>query len=74
MSKTIENSVISRIYGRGRGCNIDRTLSRMVDIDKVAQALALKLGWQSQISGNGALNVMGLSAQVPTQYLYSSAI
>ena len=111
---SLENTMISRIYGRGRGWvfskkdfgalgeggNIDRALSRMAekgvirrvmrglydypayskllkknrspDIDQVAQALARKFGWQIQISGNAALNVMGLSTQVPTQYLYLS--
>lgn len=111
---SIENTVLSRIYGRGRGWafskkdfsalgepgSIERALSRMVekgiirrvmrglydypayskllkkdlspDIDQVAHALARKFGWQIQISGNAALNVMGLSTQVPTQYLYLS--
>lgn len=110
--ESIENTVLSRIYGSGRGWafskkdfatlgdsgNIDRALSRMAekgkirrvmrglydypayskllkkdlspDIDQVAQALARKFGWQIQISGNAALNVMGLSTQVPTQYRY----
>jgi hypothetical protein len=109
---TLENTIISRIYGRGRGWSfskkdfssigeggsIDRALSRMAergvirrimrglydypayskllqkdlspDIDQAAQALARKFGWQIQISGNAALNVTGLSTQVPTQYLY----
>lgn len=110
----LENTILSRIYGRGRGWafskkdfnavgeagSIDRALSRMAekgvirrvmrglydypayskllkkdlspDIDQVAHALARKFGWQIQISGNAALNVMGLSTQVPTQYLYLS--
>ena len=42
------------------------------DIDKVAHALARKFGWQIQISGNAALNILGLSTQVPTQYRYLS--
>jgi len=113
-SETLEKSMLSRIYGRGRGWafskkdfsalgeagSVDRALSRMAkkgvirrvmrglydypayskllkkdlspDIDQVAQALARKFGWQIQISGNAALNVMGLSTQVPTQYLYLS--
>ena len=112
--ESIENTILSRIYGRGRGWafskkdfsaigeagSIDRALSRMAekgvvrrvmrglydypayskllkkdlnpDIDQVAHALARKFGWQIQISGNAALNVMGLSTQVPTQYLYLS--
>lgn len=113
-SETLEKSILSRIYGRGRGWafsqkdfsalgeagSIDRALSRMAakggirrvlrglydypaystllkkdlspDIDQVAHALARKFGWQIQISGNAALNVLGLSTQVPTQYLYLS--
>jgi len=42
------------------------------DIDQLAHALARKFGWRIQISGNAALNLMGLSTQVPTQYLYLS--
>ncbi len=42
------------------------------DIDQIAQALARKFGWKIQISGNTALNVLGLSTQVPTKYLYYS--
>ena len=113
-AKTIENRVISRIYGKGRGWafskkdfsllgdsgSIDRTLSRMgekgiirrvmrglydypahskllkkdlsPDTDQVAHALARKFGWKIQVSGNAALNMLGLSTQVPTQYLYLS--
>ena len=40
------------------------------DMDQIAQALARKFGWQIQISGNTALNVLGLSTQVPTKYIY----
>jgi len=40
------------------------------DIDQIAHALARKFGWNIQISGNTALNVLGLSTQVPTKYLY----
>ena len=42
------------------------------DIDQVAQALARRFGWEIQVSGNTALNVLGLSTQVPTRYLYCS--
>ncbi|MEX0999542.1 MAG: DUF6088 family protein [Thermodesulfobacteriota bacterium] len=42
------------------------------DIDQAAQALARKFGWKIQVSGNTALNVLGLSTQVPTRYLYYS--
>ena len=42
------------------------------DANQVAHALARKFGWHIQISGNAALNLVGLSTQVPTQYLYLS--
>jgi hypothetical protein len=42
------------------------------DLDQVAHALARKYGWSIQVSGNAALNILGLSTQVPTQYLYLS--
>lgn len=111
---SIENKVLNRIYGKGRGWaffkndfvdlgsenTIDKALSRLLykgkirrvmpgvydypkysklleqnlspDIDQVARALARKYGWKIQISGNTALNVLGLSTQVPTKYLYYS--
>jgi hypothetical protein len=42
------------------------------DIDKVAQAIARKFGWSIQPSGPAALNIIGLSTQVPGKYLYLS--
>lgn len=42
------------------------------DTNQVAHALARKFGWSIQISGNAALNLVGLSTQIPTQYLYLS--
>jgi len=47
---------------------LDQQLSP--DIDQVAQALARNFGWKLQISGNTALNVLGLSTQVPTKFQY----
>jgi len=41
---------------------LDTTLE--ADIDKVAKALARKFGWNIQVSGNAALNILGLSTQV----------
>jgi len=112
--QSIENKVISRIYGKGRGWGffrndfvdlgsadaIDKALSRLTksqrirrvmrgiydypkysrlleqqlspDIDMVAHALARKFGWTIQVSGNTALNILGLSTQVPARYLYLS--
>ncbi len=42
------------------------------DVNQVAQALARKFGWRIQPSGQTALNVLGLSTQVPGRYLYLS--
>lgn len=42
------------------------------DIDEVAQALARKSGWRIQPSENTALNLLGLSTQVPAQAVYLS--
>ncbi len=42
------------------------------DIDKVGQAIARKQGWRIQPSGGTALNVLGLSTQVPSKYVYLS--
>jgi len=112
--QSIENKVINRIYGNGRGWSffkkdfidlgsaaaIDQALSRLVkdgrirrvirgiydypkrsklldeslppNIDKVAHTLARKFGWTIQASGNTALNLLGLSTQVPARYQYLS--
>lgn len=42
------------------------------DIDQVAQALARKFNWRIQPSGDAALNLMGLSTQVPGRWIYLS--
>jgi len=43
------------------------------DIDQVARALARKFGWNIQPSGPAALNLMGVSMQVPGRYGYLSS-
>ena len=110
--QAIENKIINRIYGNGRGwafskndfiglgnaAVVRQALSRLVkkkrirrvirglydypkfsrlldkelsaDMDQVAQALARKFAWRIQVSGNTALNVLGLSTQVPGKYVY----
>jgi len=40
------------------------------DIEGVAHALARKFGWRIAPSGETALNILGLSTQVPAQYVY----
>lgn len=42
------------------------------DIDQIARALARKFGWRVQPSGPAALNLLGLSTQVPSQMIYLS--
>ena len=42
------------------------------ELDQVAQALARKHGWRIQPSENTALNLLGLSTQVPVQAIYLS--
>ena len=40
------------------------------DIDQVAQAFARKFNWQIEISGDSALNLLGLSTQIEAKYIY----
>ncbi|MEN9489784.1 MAG: hypothetical protein RJA63_233 [Pseudomonadota bacterium] len=112
--QTIEQKILSRVYGRGRGwaftktdfvagfgeANIHQALSTLArastirrvchgvydyprysallgqalspDVDQVAQALARKFNWRIQPSGDAALNLLGLSTQVPARWEYLS--
>jgi len=112
--QSIDEKVISRIYGHQRGWSfskndfldiggdaaIRKTLSRLEgkgtirrvlrgvydyprmstllkeamgpDLDQLADALARKSGWRIQPSANTALNLLGLSTQVPAQSIYLS--
>ena len=112
--QTIENKIVSRIYGRGRGwafsandfstefgrstidwalfsLNTAGTIRRVYrgiydypkysellqqplspDFDQVAQAFARKFNWRIQPSGDAALNLLGLSTQVPGRLVYLS--
>lgn len=114
MGQTIEQQVLARIYGHGRGWAfspkdfldlgsrkaIDVSLIRLTnagtirrvirgiydyprfsdfldqqlgpDIHQVAIALARKFGWKIQPGAAAALNLIGLSTQVPSQYIYYS--
>ena len=47
---------------------LDQVLSP--DVDQIAHAIARKNGWEIDISGNTALNLLGLSTQVPGRYVY----
>lgn len=112
--QAIENKIISRVYGNGRGWSfckndfidlgnasaIDKALSRLAhsqrirritrglydyprfsdllqktlspDIDQVAYAYARKFSWRIEVYGDSALNLLGLSTQIPAQYVYLS--
>jgi hypothetical protein len=112
--QTIENKIVSRVYGRGRGWAFtandfaadferstvdwvfhnlvaEQTIRRVYrglydypkfsellgrslspDFDQVAQAFARKFNWRIQPSGDAALNLLGLSTQVPAKLLYLS--
>ena len=112
--QSIDNKLISRIYGMSRGwafsknefldlggdAAIRKALSRLEakgtirrvlrglydypkistllnepmgpDLDQVAGALARKHGWRIQPSENTALNLLGLSTQIPAQAVYLS--
>ena len=40
------------------------------DIEQVARAYARKFNWEIEVSGDTALNLLGLSTQVPGKYIY----
>ncbi len=42
------------------------------NIDQVARAIARKFNWHIEISGESALNILGLSTQIPAKYIYLS--
>ncbi len=42
------------------------------DIDRIANAYARKFNWHIEMSGDTALNILGLSTQVPGRYVYLS--
>ena len=42
------------------------------DIEQVAHAYARKFSWQIEISGDTALNILGLSTQIVANYIYLS--
>lgn len=42
------------------------------DFNEVAKALARKFGWRIEASGQSAANLIGISTQVPSQYIYRS--
>lgn len=43
------------------------------EIPLIAQALSRKFGWETEPSGETALNILGISTQVPSKYIYISS-
>lgn len=114
MGQTIEQQILARVYGHGRGWAFSpkdflhlgsrkavdvalirltnaETIRRVIrgiydyprfsvflnqqlgpDIHQVSIALARKFGWSIQAGSAAALNLTGLSTQVPSQYVYYS--
>ncbi|HMO79514.1 MAG TPA: DUF6088 family protein [Pyrinomonadaceae bacterium] len=114
MGQTIEQQILARAYGHGRGWAfsskdflhlgsrkaVDVALIRLTnagtirrvirgiydyprfsdflnqqlgpDIHQVSLALARKFGWSIQAGSAAALNLIGLSTQVPSQFIYYS--
>ncbi|MFT6793411.1 MAG: hypothetical protein ACJAR1_001407 [Rubritalea sp.] len=112
--QSIDNDLVSRIYGHQRGWSFSKNdfldlgsdvairqiLTRLAkkglirrvlrgiydypriskllntemgpDLDQLARALARRSGWRIQPSENTALNLLGLSTQVPAQNVYLS--
>ncbi|MBN1356919.1 hypothetical protein JXA40_11725 [bacterium] len=63
--------IIRGIYDYPRySKTLDTTMSP--DIEQVAAAIARKFGWRIQVSGASALNILGLSTQVPARVVYLS--
>lgn len=42
------------------------------DIEQVARAYARKFNWKIEVSGDSALNILGLSTQIESKYIYLS--
>ena len=42
-------------------------------IDEIAKALARNFNWDIYTSGNYALNILGISTQIPSKYIYISS-
>lgn len=83
-SRQQADSLLSELAGQGRIRRVARgmydypgysellgkTLSP--DIDQVARAYARKFNWRIEVAGETALNLLGLSTQLPASYVYLS--
>jgi len=83
-SRQQADSLLSELAGQGKIRRVARgmydypgysellgkTLSP--DIDQVARAYARKFNWRIEVAGETALNLLGLSTQLPASYVYLS--
>ncbi len=75
LHRLLQKGTIRRVI---RGLYDYPRLSRLLEqpmspeMHQVAQALARKFGWRIQPSGQTALNILGVSTQVPGRYVYLS--
>ncbi|HMY91469.1 MAG TPA: DUF6088 family protein [Nitrosomonas sp.] len=75
LSQLVKDSKIRRVF---RGLYDYPRYSELLqqelspDCDQVAHALARKFNWRIQPSGEAALNLLGLTTQVPAKYIYHS--
>ena len=75
LSKLLASATIRRVY---RGVYDYPKYSELLqqplspDFDQVAQAFARKFNWRIQPSGDAALNLLGLSTQLPGRLVYLS--
>lgn len=78
------DNMLSDLVQDGRVCRVARgfydyprfsdllQITLSPDIDQIANAYARKFSWRIEVSGEAALNLLGLSTQIPGQYVYLS--
>jgi hypothetical protein len=83
-SRQQADSLLSELVGQGKIRRVARGLydypgysellgkSLSPDMDRVARAYARKFNWRIEVSGETALNLLGLSTQIPASYVYLS--
>jgi len=75
LSRLVDEGVIRRIH---RGIYEYPEFSNLLNttlspnMEKIAKAIARKFGWKIAPEGETALNILGLSEQVPGKYVYLS--
>ena len=67
---TIRRALHGIYYFPQIGNRLNRELSP--NVDQVARAIARKFNWRIQPNGPAALNILGLSTQIPAEFVYLS--